>query len=276
LPEFLEDYPQVIRMKKNIDKATTDWEAVYHSLKINAGVKPVDWIKPGETMALNSLNDFLDNRLAFYNGHRNDPNKNSQSNLSPFLHFGQLSAQRVLLNYQVKLNSLNMQESFPEELVVRRELADNYCNYNENYDSFDGFRDWAKQTLNEHRKDKREFIYSLDEFEFAKTHDKLWNAAQMEMVKTGKMHGYMRMYWAKKILEWTKNPEYAIQTAIYLNDKYELDGRDPNGYAGIAWSIGGIHDRAWFDRSVFGKIRYMNYNGAKKKFDVSAYINKHA
>lgn len=275
LPEFFEDYPQLKKMKQSVDITTTDWEAAYSSLKINVDVKAVDWIKPGESEALNSLADFLDNRILLYDQQRNDPNKNAQSNLSPYLHFGQISAHRVLLNYQSKLNSLNMQDSFPEELIVRRELADNYCNYNKSYNSFDGFRNWAKQTLNEHRKDKREFVYSFEEFEKAKTHDKLWNAAQMEMVKTGKMHGYLRMYWAKKILEWTKNPENAIQTAIYLNDKYELDGRDPNGYTGIAWSIGGIHDRAWFDRPIFGKIRYMNYNGAKKKFDVSAYINKH-
>jgi deoxyribodipyrimidine photo-lyase len=128
--------------------------------------------------------------------------------------------------------------------------------------------------LNEHRKDEREFVYSLEEFESAKTHEDLWNAAQMEMVATGKMHGYMRMYWAKKILEWTKSPKDALKIAIYLNDKYELDGRDPNGYTGIAWSIGGIHDRPWFERPVYGKIRYMNRNGAEKKFDINAYIGK--
>ena len=123
-----------------------------------------------------------------------------------------------------------------------------------------------------HRKDKREYLYTLKEFEEGRTHEALWNAAQLEMVKTGKMHGYMRMYWAKKILEWTESPEEAMKVAIYLNDTYELDGRDPNGYAGIAWSIGGVHDRAWFERPVFGQIRYMNANGAKSKFDTDAYI----
>ncbi len=275
LPEFLDEYPPLIKMKDRVIISSIDWESVYSSLKINKNVKPVDWIRPGESAALNSLSDFLDNRLNLYGVHRNDPNQQAQSDLSPYLHFGQISAQRVLLNYRHKLNSLNMQDDFPEELVVRRELADNYCNYNENYDSFNGFRDWAKQTLNEHRKDDREYIYSLDVFENAATHDELWNAAQRQMINTGKMHGYMRMYWAKKILEWTKNPEEAIHFAIYLNDKYELDGRDPNGYTGVAWSMGGIHDRAWFDRPVFGKIRYMNYNGAKRKLDVISYIDKH-
>ena len=130
----------------------------------------------------------------------------------------------------------------------------------------------AKKTLNEHRNDEREYLYPKEQFEHADTHDPLWNAAQNQMMNKGKMHGYMRMYWAKKILEWSPNPEEAMQVAIDVNDKYELDGRDPNGYAGIAWSIGGIHDRAWFERPVYGKIRYMNYNGCKSKFNVKRYI----
>ena len=146
--------------------------------------------------------------------------------------------------------------------------------YQPHYDSPEGFPNWAKASLEKHRKDAREFIYSLSEFEHAKTHDALWNAAQTEMVRTGKMHGYLRMYWAKKILEWTKNPEDAMEIAIKLNDTYELDGRDPNGYTGIAWSIGGVHDRPWFDRPVYGSIRYMSAGGAKNKFDVDAYIQR--
>ena len=161
-----------------------------------------------------------------------------------------------------------------EELIVRRELADNFTFYNTQYASFDGFPAWAKQSLNEHRKDKREYLYSLKQFEQAETHDPLWNAAQTQMINKGKMHGYMRMYWAKKILEWTPSPEEAMMIAIYLNDKYELDGRDPNGYAGIAWSIGGVHDRAWFDRPVYGKVRYMNYRGCESKFNVKEYIRQ--
>jgi len=137
-----------------------------------------------------------------------------------------------------------------------------------------GFHSWALTSINQHRKDEREHTYTLSQFEHSKTHDLLWNAAQLEMVNTGKMHGYMRMYWAKKILEWTQSPEQAMEFAIYLNDKYSLDGRDPNGYTGIAWSIGGVHDRAWAERPVFGKIRFMNYNGCKRKFDVVGYIHK--
>ena len=113
----------------------------------------------------------------------------------------------------------------------------------------------------------------LLEFEESNIHDNLWNAAQKQMVKTGKMHTYMRMYWAKKILEWSPTPEDALQNAIDLNDKYELDGRDQNGYTGIAWSIGGVHDRPWFDRPIFGQVRYMSYGGCKNKFDINSYIN---
>ena len=153
------------------------------------------------------------------------------------------------------------------------ELSDNYCFYNPHYDSLEGIPRWAKETLKTPRRDKREYLYNADEFEQAVTHDQLWNAAQREMVRTGKMHGYMRMYWAKKILEWSKSPDEAMQTAIYLNDTYELDGRDPNGYAGIAWSIGGVHDRPWFDRPVYGKVRSMTFGGCKKKFDVDRYIS---
>ena len=142
------------------------------------------------------------------------------------------------------------------------------------YDSFDGFPKWAQTTLNDHRYDEREYVYSPKQFEDAETHDELWNAAQIQMIEEGKMHGFLRMYWAKKILEWSPSPEVAQQTAIELNDKYQLDGRDPNGYTGIAWSIGGIHDRAWFERPVYGKVRYMNYNGCKRKFDVKKYIER--
>ena len=160
-----------------------------------------------------------------------------------------------------------------EQCIIRRELSDNFCYYNKQYDNFNGFPQWAKKSLNDHRNDPREYIYSYDEYENCATHDNLWNAAQMEMKIKGKMHGYMRMYWAKKILEWSDEPESALQIAIDLNDKYSLDGRDPNGYTGIAWSIGGVHDRPWFERPVFGKVRYMNFNGCKRKFDVDSYID---
>lgn len=273
--EFLDEFPKLSKMKSQEFTSTKiDWTEIKKSLMINYEGKELDWIKPGEKAAIKVLKDFIKNKFETYHATRNDPTKDGQSNLSPYLHFGQISAQRVALTIQNLNANKESEKSFLEELIVRRELSDNYCYYNKNYDSFNGFHDWAKSSLNEHRKDEREFIYTLEEFERAKTHEDLWNAAQTEMVTTGKMHGYMRMYWAKKILEWSKSPEVALKIAIYLNDKYELDGRDPNGYTGIAWSIGGIHDRPWFERPIYGKIRYMNRNGAEKKFDVPLYIKK--
>lgn len=275
LNEFLEEFPKITGNKKLNDSSykKSDWDKARKSLQINFNIKEVDWIKPGEEAAHDLLQDFLNNKLVRYDEDRNNPTLNGQSNISPYLHFGQISAQRVALETK-KLGESKSADAFLEELIIRKELADNFCYFNSNYDNFNGFKDWAKNTLNAHRKDKREFIYSLEEFENAITHEELWNAAQKELIITGKMHGYMRMYWAKKILEWSETPEEAMKTAVYLNDKYELDGRDPNGYTGCAWSIGGVHDRAWFERNIFGKIRYMNYNGAKKKFDTDFYINK--
>jgi deoxyribodipyrimidine photo-lyase len=278
LPVFLDEFPRLKKMQK-ADSLTVDridWDKVKVSMKVNRDVKEVDWIKPGESAASESLKEFLENRFHNYVASRNDPNKNALSNLSPYLHFGQISAQRVALTIQQFWQKSPSAKAFLEELIVRRELSDNFCYFNSKYDSFDGFHHWAKETLNQHRKDKRDFIYSPEEFENADTHEDLWNAAQKELLTTGKMHGYMRMYWAKKILEWSESPEEALKIAIYLNDKFELDGRDPNGYAGCAWSIGGVHDRAWTERPVFGKIRYMNRRGAARKFDIDAYIYKFA
>jgi deoxyribodipyrimidine photo-lyase len=272
LPEFLDDFPKLKKLPKKITQSKINWDSVYKSLKIDNSVKPVANFIPGENAANDILQNFIEQKLDSYSNDRNDPNKNGISNISPYLHFGHISAQRIALI----LNQFQEDESvasYLEELIIRRELSDNFCYYNPNYDNFEGFHDWAKTSLNMHREDRREHLYTLAEFEKANTHDELWNAAQLEMVTTGKMHGYMRMYWAKKILEWTKSPEEALEFGIYLNDKYELDGRDPNGYVGLAWSIGGVHDRAWGERPVFGKVRYMNFNGCKRKFNVNQYID---
>ena len=275
LPEFLDEFPSLKKMKAKLSSSERiDWDTIITNLNVDKSVGEVDWLLPGEEAAIKILDTFIENKLSDYPQNRNDPNAEGTSNLSPYLHFGQISAQRVALEIHKRSEYLQSHKEFLEEMIVRRELSDNFCYYNTKYDSFEGFHDWAKTTLNAHRKDKREHIYSLKEFENAETEDDLWNAAQIEMVTTGKMHGYLRMYWAKKILEWTPSPEDAMKTVIYLNDKYELDGRDPNGYTGIAWSIGGVHDRAWAERKVFGKIRYMNYAGCKRKFDVLSYIQK--
>lgn len=270
LPHYLTEIP---RVKKHPfpaagDSASVDWAKACKALAVDRSVGEVSNFTSGEVAAHEQLQAFLKCGLQRYHNERNLPTHGAQSNLSPYLHFGQIAAQRVALEIQRFDQNIAAQESFLEELIVRRELSDNFCHYNEHYDTFAGFHSWAQTTLNEHRGDERSYLYSRADFESARTHDNLWNAAQIEMITTGKMHGYLRMYWAKKILEWTGSPEEALETAIDLNDRYELDGRDPNGYAGIAWSIGGVHDRAWGERAVFGKIRYMSYDGCARKFDV--------
>jgi len=217
-----------------------------------------------------ALSEFLTKRLDRYE-ERNNPTIEATSRLSSYFHFGHLSSQTVALAVK---HTGKPHEAFLEELIVRKELADNFCFYNPNYDSFLGFPDWAKKTLNAHRLDKRAYLYSLATLTKGLTHDDAWNAAQIQMVKTGYMHGYMRMYWAKKILEWTATPEEAILFANTLNDQFEFDGTDPNGYTGTAWAIGGVHDRPWQERPIFGMIRYMNAAGLKRKFDIGAYIRQ--
>ena len=276
LDHFLTDYPKLkIHPYGTANVEERPYDNIIADLNIDHGVKEVDWLIPGEIAARKKL-DSLSDILIGYNDNRNDPNRKALSNLSPYFHFGHISPQRVALEIKSSSLSNSDKDVFLEELIVRRELSDNFCEYEPSYDYFEGFHPWAKKTLNQHRKDKRDYLYPREQFEHAETHDPLWNAAQNQMRLAGKMHGYMRMYWAKKILEWSPSPEIALQVAIDLNDKYELDGRDPNGYAGIAWSIGGVHDRAWFDRPVYGKIRYMNFNGCKSKFNVQKYIELYA
>ena len=268
--DFLTPIPSVKPQPAQVMPEAVDWDNL--TLDLDESVKEVDWIKPGAAAGEAMLDRFVKRGLRHYPEKRNDPNLDGQSNLSPYLHFGQISAQYVA--WKALQSEIDESGEFLEELIVRRELADNFCLYNAHYDSVEGYPNWAKTTLLEHRDDPREFVYGLDAFEHGQTHDSLWNAAQNQMVQRGKMHGYMRMYWAKKILEWTDSVETAMQIAIFLNDKYSLDGRDPNGYTGIAWSLGGVHDRAWAGRPVFGKIRYMNANGCRRKFDVGAYIRR--
>lgn len=281
LPFFLKEPQQIIKHPYQLQKTVSnDWKSIQKKIMAKEEASYQTQCKSGEKHAAKATSDFIEKKLAIYNKKRNDPTSDSQSNLSPYLHFGQISSLRIALTIQQKLKNStdtirkSSQEVFFEELIIRKELSDNYCYYNKNYNNINGARPWAEETLNEHRKDKRPYLYSDEEFEHASTHDDAWNAAQNQMRSTGKMHGYMRMYWAKKILEWSKTPEKAIETAIYLNDKYELDGYDPNGYTGIMWSIAGVHDRAWPERNIFGKIRYMNYNGLKRKLDIESYIKK--
>lgn len=276
LPDYLLPFPvpEAYPLNSGFTGNSTEWLSVRAGLKVDRSIELPAGIVPGSEEAGKKAKNFILRGLERYAADRNDPVKNAGSGLSPYLHFGQLSAQRVALEVINSEAPKEAKEVFLEELIVRRELADNFCFYQPAYDRFDGFHDWAAQTLNRHREDVRAFLYSREEFEAGVTHDHLWNAAQIRMVEKGYMHGYMRMYWAKKILEWSPSPEEALETAVYLNDRYQLDGRDPNGYAGIAWSIGGVHDRAWQERPVYGKIRYMNENGCRRKFDVDEYIRE--
>lgn len=275
LDEFLHQIPTTrkhpVVYKKDLPNIS--WGSLLNDLDLKKNPFLEITYPSGPTAARNQLQDFIQNRLKNYSAHSNDPTKDALSGLSPYLHFGQLSAQRVLLTLEESSFPAGATSDFVEQVFVRKELSDNYCYYNTNYDNVKGFPDWAKKNTDAHRGDPREYLYSYQDFLYGKTHDELWNAAQWELLKTGKIHSYLRMYWCKKIFEWTKNPEEAMEIAIRLNDGYSIDGRDPNGYTGIAWSIGGVHDRAWKERPVFGKIRYMNYNGAKRKFDVSKYIH---
>ena len=236
--------------------------------------------EPGFAAAVNEFSGFLENRLAGYERDRNDPNTDGTSRMSAALHFGHISPIGLLRRTLAAVGENAVfgcadpsLAAYAEELVVRRELAVNFVLHREDYDSYSCLPDWARKTLSEGALHRRDAIYSFREFESAATHDPYWNAAQDEMVLTGRMHGYMRMYWGKQILAWSANPEEAYATAVSLNDRYSLDGRDPNGYAGVAWCFG-KHDRPWTGRPVFGSVRYMNANGLKRKFDADAYVRR--
>jgi deoxyribodipyrimidine photo-lyase len=205
--------------------------------------------------------------LPTYRTNRNKPEVGGTSRLSPYLHFGHISSLTVALAVENAGVPTADKEAFLGQLITWRELAVNLVRFNSNYDNFECAEPWAHRTLANHAKDNRPVLYTEKQMEQAETHDALWNAAQAQMVTTGWMHNYVRMYWAKKILEWSSTPAQAYQIAVRLNDKYELDGRDPNGYAGIAWSIVGKFDRPWFERPIFGQIRYMSGATARSIFN---------
>jgi deoxyribodipyrimidine photo-lyase len=241
--------------------------------KLDRSVAPVKDIRGGTDEAIKRLKHFIKAGLANYPTDRNKPELDATSHLSAYLHFGHIGPHTVALAIEKSAAPRQAKDAFLEQLIVRRELAINFVRFNPDYDNFESGADWAHKSLAEHAGDPRR-TYTERQMEDAETHDPLWNAAQQQMVLTGFMHNYMRMYWAKKILEWSRTPARAYQTAVYLNDKYELDGRDPNGYAGIAWAIVGKHDRPWFERPVFGKIRYMSFQSTSKKFDSKRYITQ--
>ncbi len=236
-------------------------------------ITPIDLFSNslGENYALKKFNQFIDKRLGTYD-ERSNPMYETTSELSVALKYGFITPSRIL-QYLESINS-NNKAAFIEELIIRRELAYNFVHYNKNYNDFYSITyDWAYQSMALHRYDKREYLYSLEDYISFKTHDKYFNTAMKEMIYLGKMHGYMRMYWCKKIIEWSSSYEEAYSIAIYLNNYYFLDGNTPNGYCGVAWCFG-KHDRAWKEREIFGKIRYMNAKGLERKFNMDAYIKR--
>jgi deoxyribodipyrimidine photo-lyase len=244
------------------------------SCEIDHSVPPSTAFRGGRTEALKRLEYFLEHNLRRYARRRNEPSAHATSNLSPYLHFGQLSSLEAALAARsyARAHRLTADE-FLEELIVRRELAFNFARYAGDYASLASLPGWARQTLTKHAADPRSPAYSREQFERADTHDALWNATQQELLLRGTIHGYYRMYWGKKIIEWSASYDEALETMIYLHDRYALDGRDPNTYTNILWCFG-LHDRPWAERPVFGTVRYMSLEGMKRKTEVAAYLGE--
>jgi deoxyribodipyrimidine photo-lyase len=291
LQEYLQKFPKftgnahIIIMKddKNstnnlLPASSFDYDAHQRFLEWDDSVKHVSWAAtPGTDGAKKQLETFITGGLSKYDQLRNNPNyADICSNMSPWLNHGHMSFQRCIMAVKKLNKHATGSASFIEEGLVRKELSDNYLYYTpDDYDSLDAAAGWARESLEKHSSDLREYLYTLEELEQGKTHDDLWNAAQLQVVREGHMHGFLRMYWAKKILEWTESPDTALRTAQYFNDKYALDGKDPNGFVGVGWSMMGIHDQGWKEREIFGKIRYMNYAGCKRKFKVADFVKKY-
>ena len=258
----------------HIEVTSGNIQQLVASCDIDHSVKPSTTFRGGAHRAEQLLEKFVTHNLKRYAGDRNEPSKHATSNLSPYLHFGQISSLDVALKAKqhAEANGLIAAE-FIEELVVRRELAFNFAKYSPDPELLSNLPNWALATLAKHDKDPRDFTYSREEWERAETHDPLWNATQKELLLRGKMHGYYRMYWGKKIIEWSASHEDALQTMIYLHDKYAIDGRDPNTYTGILWCFG-LHDRPWTERPIFGMIRFMSGDGMKRKTNTQAYLKE--
>jgi deoxyribodipyrimidine photo-lyase len=270
-----------IRMKKKWDGPASslhcevnDIPKLVSECAIDHSVAPSAEFRGGRREAERRLKDFLENNLRRYAKTSNQPSERSTSGLSPYLHFGHISSLEIALAVKKYAEEHKLiVDEFLEQLIVRRELSFNFARFGPMPDSLDALPDWARATLRKHAKDKRDPIYTRDQFERAETHDALWNATQREMLRDGKIHGYYRMFWGKKIIEWSATHEEALDTMIYLHDKYAVDGRDPNTYTNILWCFG-LHDRPWAERPIFGMVRYMSLEGMKRKTDVEAYISQ--
>ena len=284
-PKLHELLPQFLKCPSN-PKARTPWiqprglqslacdEDITRGWKLDRSVQPVTLWRGGTDNGLRLLREFVDHKLHAYTRERNRPEADGTSRLSPYLHFGHLGPHTVVAAVHKADLPESLKQPFLEQLIVRRELSVNFVRFNSAYDSMDCLEPWAERSFARHSSDSRPVVYSEKQLEHAETHDPLWNAAQKQMVMTSWMHNYLRMYWAKKILEWSPSVALAYRRAVWLNDKYELDGRDPNGYAGIAWAIVGKHDRPWFERPIFGQVRYMSLASTGRKFDSKRYVEQ--
>jgi deoxyribodipyrimidine photo-lyase len=259
---------------ESLDGGLSDLPKFLSGYSISDRAGPTRFFRGGPTEAVRHLRVFLDQRLTRYDEMRNQPQTDYTSCMSLFLHYGMISPVHLALSVLEQAGQSDPQaESYVEELVVRRGLSQNFCHFTADYDRWSCLPGWARLTLGEHADDVRQPLYTKEQLEAAQTHDPYWNAAQVEMVETGYMHNYMRMYWGKKILEWSESPEIAYQTTLALNNRYFLDGRDPVSFANVAW-IFGLHDRAWQERAIFGKIRCMMASGLERKNDPKAYVKK--
>ncbi len=238
---------------------------------IDHSVRPSSVYRGGREAGLARLRKFVDEILPEYDVTRNKPEKDGSSRLSAYLHFGYLSPLEIALAVKSSDAPVEAKDAYLEELIVRRELSYNMTKFNPNYDSLDALHEWVRKTMNEHRDDERQFVYTAEQLENGETHDELWNAIQQELIETGEVHNYVRMLWGKNVIAWSRTYEEAFNTLVHLNNKYCLDGRNPNSYAGILWCFG-KHDRPWMERDVFGKIRYMTSNSTGKKFNSKQYI----
>jgi deoxyribodipyrimidine photo-lyase len=277
--KFLVDLPATPVRKDSLDLnvESLDWshaDGLLERLKVDRSVPPVALFRGGTSEAKRILERFIESDFSAYEENRNQPQTDAVSHMSKYLHFGQISPVYLVLQIRSAGGAPeHNRDAYLEELLVRRELACNFVEFTEDYDSYSCLPEWATLTLKEHGGDDRAHRYTRKQLENAETHDEYWNAAMREMRYTGYMHNYMRMYWGKKILEWCNTPEYAFRVALELNNKHFIDGRDPNSYAGVAW-VFGKHDRPWGERPVFGKVRYMAASGLERKCDIRGYVAK--
>jgi deoxyribodipyrimidine photo-lyase len=282
LPEYLKSVPEIpvkhkwrhARPNFHTPVTRANIPELVASCDIDHSIAPSLSFHGGSCAAEQHLEHFLRDNLRRYAKERNEPSAHATSGMSPYLHFGHISALQIALRAKQYAKEHDLiADEFLEELIVRRELAFNFARYSENLESIDVLPDWARKTLAKHAKDGRSPAFTREQMEKAETYDQLWNATQVELLLRGKIHGYYRMYWGKKIIEWSPTYEEAVQTMVNLHDRYALDGRDPNTYTNILWCLG-LHDRPFAERPIFGQVRYMSYDGMNRKTDVAAYIKE--